>query len=404
MTQRPGRLRAALQLLWNGVPVETVSVGSSPNASTSLSGQLVTADSMLQLSAAWACVRLISETIATLPLFLYERTSGGRAKADRHPLYFALHTRPNSRTTGAQFWEAFVASMLLRDGGFAEILRYNGTPVGLLFLERDRLTLDVRAGAYRYLDPDTHRYREIRPADVFRVPGFSLNGRDGLSAIQYGANVFGTSLAAEEASAAKFKHGLAPTVAVEYPTALRAEQRDEARTALQALSGAANAGKGIVLEAGTKAHVVGISPVDAQLLQSRQFGVEEVCRWFKVPPFMVGHTVTSTSWGTGMEQQNLVFLTFTLRPWLTRIEQAIALQLLRPGEDARYYAEFSVEGLLRADIKARAEAYNIAARAGWMSRDEIREKENMPPIPGGNIYTVEANLVALDSLTRGGAP
>lgn len=404
MTQRPGRLRAALQLLWNGVPVETVSVGSSPNASTSLSGQLVTADSMLQLSAAWACVRLVSETIATLPLFLYERTARGRAKADRHPLYFALHARPNSRTTSAQFWEAFVASMLLRDGGFAEILRYNGTPVGLLFLERDRLTLDARLGRYRYLDPETHRYREILPADVFRVPGFSLNGRDGLSAIQYGANVFGTSLAAEEASAAKFKHGLAPTVAVEYPTALRTEQRDEARTALQALSGAANAGKGIVLEAGVKAHVVGISPVDAQLLQSRQFGVEEVCRWFRVPPFMVGHTATSTSWGTGMEQQNLVFLTFTLRPWLTRIEQAIALQLLRPGEDARFYAEFSVEGLLRADIKARAEAYQIAARGGWMNRDEIREKENMPPIPGGDIFTVEANLVALDALTRGGAP
>lgn len=389
-----------MQLLWNGVPVETVSIGATPDASTSASGQLVTVDSTMQLSTAWACVRLIAETIATLPLNLYQKTPRGRVPAVGHRLFSVLHSRPNSKTTAAQHWEATVASMLLRDGAYSEVLRYDGQVVGLKFLVRDRLTKDARAQVYRYLDPDTNRYREIAVRDVFKIPGFTLDGENGLSAIQYGANVFGSSLAAEEAAGAKFKNGLATTVALEYPQLLKADQRNEARASLQQLSGAANAGKGIVLESGVKAHVVGISPVDAQLLESRQFGVEEICRWFRVPPVMVGHA-NVTAWGTGIEQITLGFLTFTLTTWLTRIEQAINSQLLAPEEEGRYYAEFVVEGLLRGDSKARAEFYQSMLQNGVYNRDEVRAKENLPPIPqGGQVHTVQSNLISLADIGK----
>ena len=403
-TAKVGRVKAALQLLWNGVPVETVNMGATGNASTSAAGQLVTVDSMMQLSTVWACVRLISETIATLPLNLYQTTPTGRVVAKNHRLYPVLHSRPNSKTTAAQHWEATVASMLLRDGAYAEIFRYAGEVVGLKFLIRDRLTKDPRAQVYRYLDPDTNRFREIPVRDVFKIPGFTLDGENGLSAIQYGANVFGSGLAAEEAAGAKFKNGLATTVALEYPQNLRKDQRDEARAALQELAGAANAGKGIVLESGVKAHVVGISPVDAQLLESRQFGVEELCRWFRTPPVMVGHA-NVTAWGTGIEQITLGFLTFTLTPWLTRIEQAINTQLLAPGEEGRYYAQFVVEGLLRGDSKARAEFYQSMLQNGVYNRDEVRAKENMPPIAqGGQVHTVQSNLISLADIGKQQAP
>jgi len=402
-TAKTGRFKAALQLLWNGVPVETVSIGATPNASTSASGQLVTVDTTMQLSTAWACVRLIAETISTLPLNLYQRTQRGRVIASNHPLYPVLHSRPNSKSTAAQFWEAMVASMLLRDGAFAEIIRYNGQVASLKFLIRDRLTHDCRRNMYMYIDPHTGIRRDISPADVFRIPGFSLDGECGLSAIQYGANVFGSSLAAEEAAGAKFKNGLSQTVALEYPQKLRVDQREEARSSLAAISGAANSGKGVVLESGVKAHVIGISPADAQLLESRQFSVEEICRWFRVPPVMVGHA-NVTAWGSGIEQINLGFLTYTLRSWLTRIEQACNTQLLPAGDETRYYAEFQVEGLLRGDSKARAEHYQIMLRNGVYNRDEVRELENKAPIPGGQIFTVESNLARLDSIGGAKAP
>ena len=395
------RFKAALQMLWNGVPVETVSVGASPSASTSDAGQLVTADTILQLSAAMACVRLIAETISTLPLPLYQKTPNGRQVAGTHRLYPIIHSAPNSSTTAVQFWEATVASMLLRDGAFAEKLRFDGRVVGLRLLVRDCLTLDYRdRNTYRYVDQYTGSTRLIAAADVFKIPGFTLDGENGLSAIQYGANIFGGSLAADQAAGKKFANGLSETVAIEYPHALRADQRDEARTALAALSGASMAGKGIVLEAGVKVHTVGISPADAQLLESRKFGVEEICRWFRVPPVMVGHA-NVTAWGSGIEQMNLGFLTYTLRPWLTRIEQAINSQLLEPAEQGRYYAQFSVEGLLRGDSKARAEFHQIMLRNGVLNRNEVRDLEERGPVPGGETYTVEANLISLSSV---GAP
>jgi HK97 family phage portal protein len=147
------------------------------------------------------------------------------------------------------------------------------------------------------------------------------------------------------------------------------------------------------------AKTIGINPKDAQLLESRAFSVEEICRWFRVPPHMVGHSEKSTSWGSGIEQQMIGFLTFTLRPWLTRIEQAINKDLLSPVEQMRMYAEFSIEGLLRADSAGRSAYLSTMVNNGLMTRDEGRSKENLPP-KGGNadVLTVQTALIPIDQL------
>ena len=395
--KRPGRIRAAI-LSWFGVPG---SYTEGVYAANSDSGITVTQNKMLTISAVWACARLISETIATLPLSIYERTSAGKRLAPQHPLHTIIHDQPNMDTTAAVHWESTVAAMLLRGNARAEKLMIGDRLVGLRFLHPDCLQrIKLAPGRYewRYTDEDG-RHRTIPDSRIWTVPGFSLDGKSGVSVIEYGANVFGGALAAEGAANSTFKNGLRPTTYFKYPTVLRKDQRDEAREAIKKLSGAVNAGEPVILEAGTEAGSIGINPNDAQLLESRAFSVEEVCRWFRVPPFMVGHSEKSTSWGTGIEQQMIGFLTFTLSPWLRRIEQAISKDLLSPAERQRYYPKFAVEGLLRADSAGRASFYSAMVNNGIYTRDEVRQLEDREPM-GGNaaVLTVQTALAPLDTI------
>jgi HK97 family phage portal protein len=395
--KRPGRIRAAI-LRWFGVPG---SYTEGVYAANSDAGITVTQNKMLTISAVWACARLISETIATLPLSMYERTTSGKRLAVQHPLHMIIHDQPNMDTTAAVHWESTVAAMLLRGNARAEKLMIGDRLVGLRFLHPDCLQrIKLAPGRYewRYTDEDG-RHRTIPDSRIWTVPGFSLDGKNGVSVIEYGANVFGAALAAESAANSTFKNGLRPTTYFKYPTVLRKDQRDEAREAIETLSGAVNAGKPVILEAGMEAGSIGINPNDAQLLESRAFSVEEVCRWFRVPPFMVGHAEKSTSWGTGIEQQMIGFLTFTLSPWLRRIEQAISKDLLSPAERQRYYPKFAVEGLLRADSAGRASFYSAMVNNGIYTRDEVRQLEDREPM-GGNaaVLTVQTALAPLDTI------
>lgn len=371
-------------------------------AAASEAGPTVDADSMLKLSAAWACIRLISETIATLPLSIYEKTSTGRRVAEQHPLHMILHGQPNPDTTTSVMLEAMVAAMLGRGNARCERLMAGSRLVGLKFLDPRRLSNACQGSGgrrvFRYTEPNG-RQREIPLERIWTVPGFSLDGFEGVSVIRYGAEVFGAAMAADRAASGTFKRGLLPTTVWKYPKLLQPGQREEARTMIKRISGSVNAGEPAVLENGMDVDQVGINPVDAQLLQSRSFSVEEVCRWFRVPPFMVGHAEKSTSWGTGIEQQMIGFLTFTLSPWLKRIEQAIAKDLLTPAERLRYYAKFNVEGLLRADSAGRASFYAVMVNNGIYTRDEVRSLEDREP-RGGNadVLTVQSAMIPLDDL------
>ncbi len=401
VAKKPGRLRAAA-LKWLGVPVHVTdeSFWSMYFGNHSSAGVPINDETILKLSAVWSCVRLISETISTLPLSMYEKTSTGKRVASHHPLQFILHDQPNSDTTAAVHWEASVAAMLLRGNARCEKLMIGGRVVGLQFLHPDRLTWFRRDGVkvWRYTD-ENGLQREIPNDRVWNIPGFSLDGKEGVSVIGYGAEVFGAAIGADMAASSTFSKGLMPTTAITYPSTLKPDQRNDARQTLESLSGAVNAGRPVILEAGSEIKTIGINPADAQLLESRAFSVEEICRWFRVPPFMVGHAEKSTSWGTGIEQQMIGFLTFTLGPWLRRIEQAISKDLLSPAERTKYYPKFAVEGLLRADSAGRAAFYAAMVNNGILTRDEVRELEDREPM-GGNaaVLTVQTALAPLDKL------
>lgn len=405
MHKRPGPIKAAI-LQWLGVPIGLLdgAFWSDYTGSSSTAGINVSQKSMLQLSAVWACARLISETIGgMLPLSMYERTSAGKQVARLHPLQMVIHDQPNIDTTAAVFWESVVAAMLLRGCARSEKLISGGRVIGLRFLSPDRLSWSRRgAGVKVWLyTEDNGTQREIPDQRIWTIPGFSLDGVNGVSVIAYGANVFGSAIAADTAANKTFANGLHQTTYFKYPKVLKDAQRADARAAIKKISGALNAGEPAILEAEMETGTIGINPNDAQLLESRGFSVEEICRWFRVPPFMVGHAEKSTSWGTGLEQQMIGFLTFTLGPWLRRIEQAISKDLLTPAERLRYYPKFSVEGLLRADSAGRAAFYAAMVNNGVFTRDEVRELEDREPM-GGNaaVLTVQTSMAPIDSIGK----
>lgn len=363
-------------------------------------GSVVTAKSVMQVDAAWSCVRLISETIATLPLSMFEKTNGGKRVASQHALHFVIHDQPNVDSTASVFWEAMVAAMLLRGAGRAEKLYAGPRLIGLAFLDPDKLVINRDTeGRKIYVYPRADGSRRVIPRDrVWTIPGFTLDGLNGVSVISYGAKVFGAAIAAEKAAAKTFRNGLLQTIFYKVSAFLKPAQRDEFK---KNLLGTIERGETPLLEGGTEAGSLGIKPSDAQLLESRAFSVESICRWFRVPPWMVGHTEKSTSWGTGIEQQMIGFLTFTLGPWLRRIEQAISKDLLTPGERTRYYPKFAVEGLLRADSAGRAAFYAAMVNNGILTRDEVRELEDREPM-GGNaaVLTVQSAMLPLDVLGK----
>lgn len=364
-------------------------------------GVTVSEQTAMQLAAVWACVRLIAETIAALPFGVYQKVGSGKRYASEHPLHLVLHEQPNRDSTACVFWEAFVAAMLLPGNAYCEKLLIGSRLVGLRFLPNGRLYRAWYSDHWRYwFTEDNGTRREIPAANIWRVPGFSLDGVNGVSAIEYGANVLGMAQAGDAAAAKNFKQGLMPTIAYQYPTTLKEKQREDARKYIIDQSGILSSGRPIILEGGMEAKPLGVNPKDAQLLETRQFSRMDICAWFRVPPWMVGYGEKSTAWGTGMEQQMQAFLTFVLQPWLVRIEQHVAKDLLTPADKARgYYCKRSVEGLLRGDSAARADFYDKMIKAAVMTPDQARELEEYEAI-GGNAgkLIVNSATTLLDDL------
>jgi len=351
------------------------------------SGEAVTESSVLALSAAWACVNLLAGTIGSLPLMVYRTDrNGNRSVAKDHPLYNLLHSSPNFEQTALDFWEFCTVALELRGNSYARIDRMGGriaalTPIGAL--------VDVRRterGSLQYRWVENGKRYDEPEENVFHIRGFGGSPLGGLSTLAFGRKVFGLAQATDTAAASTFRNGMRPSVQFVFPEFLQKEHRDLAGEALvEKYKGAMNAGEPFIAEGGMKLEAISMNHEDAQMLQSRGFSVEEVCRFFGVPPFMVGHTEKTTSWGTGLEQQTLGFQKFTLRRRLKRIEQAAEKQLLTPADRAAGITiEFSIEGLLRGDSKARAEFYNAGLQNGWMTINEVRGFENLPPVAGGD--------------------
>ncbi|UWS06767.1 phage portal protein [Phaeobacter inhibens] len=364
------------------------------------SGEVVSEASALALSAVWGCVNLIAGTIATLPLMVYRTdTDGKREIAKSHPLYRVLHDSPNYDQTAVDFWEWMSAAIELRGNAYARIARgYNGRITALYPVAPQIVSVErLNNGALQYEWTEDGQHFKLTDRDVLHIRGFGGNPLGGLSTLQFGRGTFGLAQAQDRAASETFRNGLRPSGALTFAEFLSKENREIAETKLvEKFAGAQNAGRPMVLEGGTKWESLSITPEDAQMLESRGFSLEEICRFFGVPPFMIGHTVKSTSWGTGIEQQTIGFQKFTLRRRLKRIEQSIAKQLLSAADrSAGVTIEFNIEGLLRADTEARAAFYTSMTQIGAMTINEVRGLENLPPIEGGNVARMQMQNVPI---------
>lgn len=376
------------------------------------SGAAVNVDTALQNGTVWACVKHISGSVATLPLGFYKRIPGGRESAADHPLYEILHNAPNSRMTAVNYFGAQTANLLLWGNAYSEIVR-NPARNRVISLEPwlsqfVTRTYDRSMGEWFYEHTENGEKRRIRAVgadglpNVMHTRAFTLSGDLGMSAIQFGRNTIGSALSASTAADETFRDASRASGLVTVDHVMSPDQRDQVREHIRKVS---DAGGTYVLEKGMSYQNLRFNPHDAELLASRSFSVEEICRWFSVPPIMIGHGDKQSSWPTATDAQGQLYLNYVLLNILRGFEQEMRRSLLTPRERLDYFAEFSVEGLLRGDSAARATYYSQMVNNGIMTRDEVRGLENLPPM-GGNatVLTVQTALLPIDKLGAESAP
>lgn len=371
----------------------------NPGAVTA-AGVAVTPDTALTYSAVWACVRVLAEDVGSLPLILYRRLPrGGKERATDHPLYRLLHDAPNSEMSSMDWREAQMMNLCLWGNAHSQV-RWNrgGRIVDLWPMLSRYMRLDRRDGMLRYISTDpAARSSDLPASEMLHTRGMSTNGLVGLSPIALARQAIGLGMATERYGAAFFGNGARPGVVLMTPGELSDPAYERMKTSWsEAHSGVENAHKPAILEQGTTIETIGVPPEEAQFLQTRKFQVLEVARWYRMPPHKIGDLERATF--SNVEHQGLDYVVNTLRAWLTRLEQAIARTLFTESERDVLFAEFLVDGLLRGDQKARYDAYAVARSWGWMSANEIRERENMNAIPGGDAYLMPLNM------TTAGAP
>lgn len=362
----------------------------------SWSGERVSVQGALNLSAFWACARITSQTIATLPLTIYERKANGdKVPAPNHVLYRLLHDSPNADQTAVEFWEGRVLGLCTTGNGYAEKIEGRGGLIALNPMPADTIVRRMESGALEYRFYDRGKEEKLPEEKVFHIKAFG-DGDVGMSPVEYARQTLGIAIATEKAAGQTFSKGMRAKGFFTFPQKLDPEQREQARKNFaERYSGPDAPGVGI-LEAGVDFKAVNISPKDAELILSRRFNVEEICRWLGVPPIVIGHAAEGqTMWGSGVEQIMQSWLTLGLRPYLKRIEQAISKRLLKPAEQLRYFAEFNVEGLLRANSQGRAEFYSKMVQSAGMTPNEMRSKENLPPMDGGDQLLINSTLIPL---------
>lgn len=365
--------------------------------SSSHAGETVNTDSALALSAVWACVNLLAGTIASLPIVVYRLDrAGNRVVARDHWAYRLLHDSPNADQTAVDFWEGAYASLELKGNAVAAIERSadGKRVVALTPVAWDTLSVGRdRDGALEYRWADQVRRQE----DVLHIRGFGGAPEGGLSTLAFARHAFGLATAIDRAAGTMFANGVRPSGLLKFDKWLTEEQADVAQRRMQEqFVGAMNAGKPMVLEGGVAWQQLTINPEDAQMLQSRGFSVEECCRFFGVPPFMIGHNEKSSGYPTSLEQQVLTFQKFALRRRLKRAEQAMEKQLLSAVERAAGMTiEYNLEGLLRGDSAARSAFYQSALNNGWMTINEVRRLENLAPVAGGDVPRMQMQNVPI---------
>jgi HK97 family phage portal protein len=364
----------------------------------SSSGKQVTEKNAMQSAAVYACVRVISETVASLPLHLYRHVEEGKRRDTLHPLYFLLHDSPNPEMTSFIFRETLMTHLLLWGNAYAQIVRNgHGEIIGLYPLMPDKMQVSrAETDELIYLYQSGMSNIAFRREEILHIPGLGFDGLVGYSPIAMARNAIGMSMATEEFGASFFQNGAAPGGILEHPGTLK--DPSKVRESWNDLfKGSGNANKVAVLEEGMTYKQIGIPPNEAQFLETRKYQTEEICRIYRVPPHLVADLDKATF--SNIEHQSISFVVHTIRPWLVRLEQAMNKALLYPAERQRYFIEFNVDGLLRGDYESRMRGYATARQNGWMSANDIRRLENMNLIPkeeGGDLYLINGNMTKLE--------
>ena len=371
------------------------------------SGKPVNERTAMQTTAVYACVRILAEAVASLPLHVYEyQDDGGKKLVHDHPLYYLLHDEPNPEMTSFVFRETLMSHLLIWGNAYAQIIRDGaGRVLGLYPLLPDKMEVqrDDRGNIYYVYsrnsdeNPMFKEYGDIRlkAEDVLHIPGLGFDGLIGYSPIAMAKNAVGMTLACEEYGASFFANGANPGGVLEHPGVLKdpSKVRESWNSVYRGVN---NAHKIAVLEEGMKYQQIGIPPEEAQFLETRKFQINEIARLYRIPPHMVGDLDKSSF--SNIEQQSLEFVKYTLDPWVIRWEQSLQRSLLLPGEKGKYFIKLNVDGLLRGDYQSRMNGYAVGRQNGWFSANDIREMENMNPIPdeeGGNLYLVNGAMTKL---------
>ena len=349
------------------------------------------------LAATWSCVNLIAGTIGSMSLEVFRPVNGILTAAKDHALYRILHDAPNYDLTSLDFWEYQAAAIELYGNAFALIQRgVGGNVIGLDILTPKMV--GIRRVGVRLVY--TYEGKDYDERDILHIRGPFATATGGVSVLSACGAVFSGARAADSAASSMFGRGAMPSGVLSSDKVFNREQREQAEKMLvDKFVGAHNAGRPMLLDNGVKWEQLSISPEDAQMLESRKFSGEEICRIFGVPPAMVGYGDKASNWGTGKEVDVLGFQKFTLRRRVKRIEKALEQQLLTSDERlAGYKIGFNFEDLLRMDSEARARFYNTLIRLGVMTRNEARKLEGLPPVEGGDMVTVQMQDVPLSSV------
>jgi len=357
----------------------------------------------MRTSAVYACVRVLSETVAQLPFILYRRTATGRERFDDHVLYGIVHDQPNPETTAYMFWETLMASLVLRGNAYAYVERDRMKRVGALWqfpdpsrmmVERDKIT-DALVYTYRLPTGQPEKYT---PKEILHLRGLSGDGVKGYSVLEMARNAIGLSAAAEDFGSRMFAGDATPSGILKHPRTLGPVGAEN----LKKTWTDAHRGKRevAVLEEGMDYQQIGIAPNDAQFLETRIFQIGDIARIFRVPPHLIGELSKATY--SNIREQSAEFVKYGLQPWLIRIAQQCNMALLNERERREFYFEHLTDALMRGAQKERYDGYAVGRQWGWLSANDIRRTENMEPLPDdqGNIYMVPVNMVPADAVSR----
>jgi HK97 family phage portal protein len=370
-----------------------------PGGYLSRSGVRVSPDSAMKVSAVYRCVSILANVLAMFPKGMFERLERGRRQAHDHPLDSIISFKPNQRQPAFEFWRQVCFHLVLRQNAFVQILPGKpgrGWVGGLIPLHPDRVRgpeeLPDGRLRYEYTRPDGRKVTMMGGVDMWHLQGLSSDGLKGLSMTDVATDSFGLSISAERHASRFFERGVKPSGVLHHERTLKPDTAEAMSQSFGSVYGGEHgAGKVPVLWEGMKFVPVSMTLKDAEFLDSRKFSVAEIARWFGVPPHMVGDVERSTSWGSGIEEQGLQFLVYSLLPWIELIEQSIRFTLVVQPET--FYPKFNVNAILRMNAKAQADVFSILIDKGVLSPNECRELLDRNPRDGGDEYVDVAKPV-----------